>query len=254
MKELNEFKKFTRLLAEESGKIIKTYFYENVKVETKIDGSPVTIADKKAEEIIRKLIEKNFPTHGIIGEEFGTKETSSEFTWVLDPIDGTKSFVRKMITFGTQIALLENGKPIIGVINQPVLGEFLIGDNSRCELNGVKTSVNNCASLEDALLLTTDHLNVYKYKDGNKFEKLIRRVKLYRTWGNAYGYYLLAAGFADIMIDPIMSPWDSLPLIPIIRGAGGVITDYEGRDPVEGNSIIAASAEIHSAVIEALNN
>ncbi len=251
--ELKEFKKFAEHLALESGRVIKPYFFSDLSVQTKDDSTPVTAADRKAEELIRNLIEKHFPNHGIIGEEFGKKETGSEYTWVLDPIDGTKSFIAKMITFGTLIALLKNGKPVLGVINQPVLEELLIGDNFTCELNGIKTTVRQCDSLNKALLLTTDHLNVYKYKNGKKFEKLIREVRLYRTWGNSYGYYLLATGRADAMIDPIMSPWDLLPLIPIIKGAGGIITDYEGRDPVKGDSTIAAAPGIHGKIIQILN-
>ncbi len=253
MRNFTEMKAFFKTLAEESGKIIKKYFFEDVNVEIKADETPVTIADKKAEEVIRSLIEKHFPEDGIIGEEFGEKKATSEYVWILDPIDGTKSFFRKMITFGTLIGLLKNGEPVIGAINQPVLDYFLIGDNEVAELNGKRTFVRNCSSLENATLLTTDHLNVYKYKNGENFEKLIRSVKLYRTWGNAYAYLLLSTGNADAMIDPIMSPWDSLPLIPIVKGAGGVITDYEGSNPVKGNSIVTSSKEIHKQIIEILN-
>ncbi len=219
----------------------------------KKDDSPVTIADKKAEEVIRNLISKEFPGHGILGEEFGEENIESEYKWVIDPIDGTKSFIHGMITFGTLIGLLKNGKPVLGVINQPVINEFLIGDNESAELNGEKTTVRKIKNLEEALLLTTDHLNVEKYQNIEKFNKLIHSVKLYRTWGNCFGYYLLATGFADIMIDPIMSVWDTVALIPIIKGAGGVISDYHGQDPMKGESIIAASPDLHKRVIEILN-
>ncbi|MFI5236464.1 MAG: inositol monophosphatase family protein, partial [Ignavibacteriales bacterium] len=108
--------------------------------------------------------------------------------------------------------------------------------------------------LNYAVLLTTDHLNIEKYQSIDKFNNLIKKVKLYRNWGDCYGYYLLATGYADIMIDPIMSPWDLLPLIPIIKGAGGIITDYHGKNPIEGKSAVAASKQIHSKVISILNN
>ena len=253
MKELNEFKEFTKLLADESGKIIRSYFRTGVAVESKSDESPVTIADKKGEEVMRSLIEKHYPEHGILGEEFGEVNPEAEYKWILDPIDGTKSFICGALSFGTLIALLRNGEPVLGVINQPVLDEFLIGDNRSAEINGVLTKVRECGRLSDAVLLTTDHLNVGEFRDGEKFEKLINKVKLYRNWGDCYGYYLLATGYADVMIDPIMSVWDSMALIPVIKGAGGIITDYQGKDAVKGNSIIAAARGIHSEVIEELN-
>ncbi len=253
LSEITELKEFIGLLADASGKIIRKYFRTELNIESKSDKSPVTIADKNAEEEMRSLIEKNFPEHGILGEEFGEVNPDAEYKWILDPIDGTKSFICGTVTFGTLIALLKNGKPIIGAINQPVLNEFLIGDNETAELNGRKVGVRKCESLSEAVFLTTDHLNIAEYQNIDKFEQLMKSVKLYRNWGDCYGYYLLATGYADIMIDPIMSVWDSMALIPVVRGAGGVITDYKGGDPVTGNSIIAAAPEIHSLIVELLN-
>ncbi|MDR3667245.1 MAG: histidinol-phosphatase [Ignavibacteriaceae bacterium] len=254
MDDLKEYSLFAQKLAEISGKIIKSYFRSNISIDTKPDRSPVTIADKKAEELMRNLIMNNFPEHGIIGEEFGIHNENAEYQWILDPIDGTKSFICGAISFGTLIALAKNGKPILGVINQPVLNQFLIGDNNYAWLNGTAVNVRKKNRLSNSVLLTTDHLDIQKYQDIDKFNDLINRVKLYRNWGDCYGYYLIATGFADIMIDPIMSIWDSMALIPVIRGAGGTITDYHGNDPVLGNSIIAsASAEVHKEVIKILN-
>lgn len=253
MTELNEMKKFGRMLAEESGKIIRGYFRNEVGIETKSDDTPVTVADKQAEHKMRELIMKEFPGHGILGEEFGDYQPDAEYRWVLDPIDGTKSFVCGTVTFGTLIALLKNGIPVMGIINQPVLNEFLIGDNNSAELNGKPVKVRKCDDISEAVLLTTDHLNIEKYQGLKGFEKLIRSTKLYRNWGDCYGYYLLATGYADIMIDPIMSPWDMLALIPIIKGAGGTITDYQGNDAVTGKSIVATGGKIHSRVISLLN-
>ncbi|MBM4175960.1 MAG: histidinol-phosphatase [Ignavibacteria bacterium] len=254
MNDLLEFKSFAKLLAEESGKIIKNYFRKSFAIENKFDESPVTIADKKAEESMRNLIMNEFPEHGILGEEFGEHNPDAEYRWILDPIDGTRSFICGTVTFGTLIALVKNNQPIFGVINQPILNEFLIGDNNSAELNGEKVCIRNCMSLSDAVLLTTDHLNVGKYQSMDRFENLIRNVKLYRNWGDCYGYYLLATGYADIMIDPIMSVWDTMAIIPIIRGAKGIITDYNGNDPSKGNSIVAASSGIHSKVLEILGS
>jgi myo-inositol-1(or 4)-monophosphatase len=254
MNELNEYKIFSKKLAEVSAGVIRQYFRTKIFVESKGDNSPVTIADKKSEEVMRELIIKHYPDHGIIGEEFGITNQGAKYTWVLDPIDGTKSFICGAYSFGTLIALLKDGKPILGVINHPILNDFLIGDNVETKINGEKTLIKYCTKMSNAVLLTTDHLNIEKYQNIDKFNQLIKKVKLYRNWGDCYGYYLLATGFADIMIDPIMSSWDLLSLIPIIRGAGGVITDYNGKDPVKGNSIVAASTVIHTEVISILNS
>lgn len=251
---VNEINPFLKLLSNESASIIKKYFRSIINVEDKADLSPVTIADKLAEEKMRELILKEFPNHGIIGEEFGNYNSDAEYVWVLDPIDGTKSFISGALSFGTLIALLKNGSPIIGVINHPILDEFLIGDNYQSKLNGQIVQVKQSTDLSEATLLTTDHLYIGKFKNQNRFDELIKKVKLYRNWGDCYGYYLLATGFADIMIDPIMSVWDAMALIPIVKGAGGVITDYEGNDAVKGDSIIAATPQLHSMVINILNN
>lgn len=250
---MNELKGFVELLAKESGKIIASYFRKDFQIEHKADETPVTIADKKAEELMRSLIEKHYPEHGILGEEFGEINPDAEYKWILDPIDGTKSFICGTVTFGTLIALLKNGEPIIGAINQPVLKEFLIGDNSTTLLNNEKVTVREQTDISEAVLLTTDHFNVHNYQDGGLFDELAQKVKLYRNWGDSYGYYLVATGYADIMIDPIMSVWDTMALIPVIRGAGAVITDYQGNNPVTGNSIIAATKGLHEKVVNLLN-
>lgn len=252
MSEIQEFKSFAEHLAHESGKIIRNYFRTEIKIDSKEDSSPVTIADKKSEEIMRSEILKNFPDHGIIGEEFEDHNKNAEYKWILDPIDGTISFICGSITFGTLIALTKNDKPILGVINQPILNEFLIGDNSSCLLNGKPVFVRNCSDLSNAVLLSTDYLNIEKYQDIKKFNELLKKVKVFRGWGDCYGYYLVATGYADIMIDPIMNMWDIMPLIPIIKGAGGVITDFKGNPPEKSNSIIASSKDLHGKVLEIL--
>jgi len=251
---IKELTPFLKLLSDESASIIRRYFRTSISVENKLDLSPVTIADKLAEEKMRTLIQKEFPSHGIIGEEFGSENSDAEYVWVLDPIDGTKSFISGALSFGTLVALLKNGKPIIGVINHPILNELLVGDNQSCLLNGSKTQIRNCPKISEATLLTTEHFNIGKYQNQKKFDELVNKVKLYRNWGDCYGYYLLATGYADLMIDPIMSIWDSMALIPIINGADGMITDYQGNDPIIGNSIVASNKYIHLDVIKILNS
>jgi histidinol-phosphatase len=252
--EILEFSNFCKLLTKESGNNIRKYFRNYVNVETKSDTTPVTIADKTTEEKLRELIMKEYPEHGILGEEFGPHNSDAEYQWVLDPIDGTKNFVCGAVIFGTLIALLKNGEPVLGVFHQPILNELLIGNNKTTYLNDVLVNVKDVSTIKEAVLLTSDHLNVKEYQDLSKYENLMRRVKFYSPVGDCYGYYLVASGFAQIMIDPIMSVWDTMALIPIIKGAGGIITDYQGGNPVEGNSIIAATPNIHLEVVKILNN
>jgi histidinol phosphatase-like enzyme (inositol monophosphatase family) len=260
MSEIENIKYFSRNLAVESAKIINSYFRTDINIDIKSDLTPVTIADIKSEEKMRELIMKEFPEHGILGEEFGEYNPDAEFKWILDPIDGTKSFICGVPLFGTLIALTQNGNPIIGAINHPVINEFLIGDNTITKLyhgddqEGKITRVRDCPDISNAVLLSTDHLDNYKYRTGKNFESLIDKIKLYRTWGDCYGYYLVATGFADIMVDPIMSVWDTMALIPVIRGAGGMITDYYGNDPAAGDSIVACSKILHTTVLKTLNN
>lgn len=250
---MKELKEFCKVLADESAKIINNYFRNDYSVETKDDQSPVTIADKKAEEVMRELIMKSYPEHGIIGEEFGKHNENAEYTWILDPIDGTKSFILGTPLFGTLIALTKDDKPILGVINHSVLNQYLIGDNDTAVLNGEEVKVRECKDVEDAVLITSDHKLVSDYQDGKKFDELVSKVNIYRGFGDCYGYYLLATGYADIMVDPIMSIWDITAVIPVIEGAGGKITNWHGETAVKSNSCIATAGKIHEDVISILN-
>ena len=253
MTHLKELIPFTHTLADASAQVIKRYFRTQITVERKSDASPVTVADKQAEEVIRELIMKEFPDHGIIGEEWGTHQPDAEYVWVLDPIDGTKNFVTGSFLFGTLIALMFQGHPVLGVIHHPLLDQFLVGTEGQAWLNGQTVSVRPCAQIEDATMLVSSHWTPHRYQNGAAFDSLARRVRLYRTWGDCHGYYLVATGFADIMVDPIMAIWDAMALIPIIQGAGGRITDYQGYDPVGGSGIIATGGDIHDQVVRLLN-
>lgn len=240
-------------LAQRSGDFIRPHFASpGLAVEIKADDSPVTAADRGAEELLRALIAKKFPEHGIVGEEFGCERADAEWVWVLDPIDGTKSFISGVPLWGTLIALKHRGQPVLGAIHQPILNQLMIGDGARTTLNERAVQVRNVARFEEATILTSDLLNPAKYQNGAAYDALISRARLTRTWGDCYGYLLLAAGWADVMLDPIMNPWDIQALIPIVRGAGGVITDWRGGDPVEADSIVAAAPALHALVIAAL--
>ena len=253
MNYIKDFGNFCEFLSKESASIIRKYFRKKVTIENKSDNSPVTIADRLVEEKLRTLIHQEFPEHGIIGEEFGNENEKAEFTWVLDPIDGTKSFISGTLSFGTLIALLYKKKPVLGVIHHPIMDEFLIGDNRKTLLNKEIVKIRKLQKISQATLLTTDHRDIKQYQKSEYFEKLMKQVKIYRTWGDCYGYYLLATGYADIMIDPIMSFWDIMALIPIVQGAGGIITDYQGGKAELGKSIVAASQQLHSQVIKTIN-
>ena len=244
---------FAKTLADASAAVIRQYFRTDYIVENKADDSPVTIADRKAEEIMRELIAKRFPDHGILGEEHGHHQPDAEYQWVLDPIDGTKAFVSHSYLFGTLIALLKEGRPILGVINHPLLNDFLVGMDGQSWLNGRRVHVRPCRRVEDAILLSSTTAMVHSYQNGPAFDALAGRVQRHNTWGDCHGYYVVAVGGADIMADPIMNPWDLMALIPIIEGAGGVITDWQGNDAVRGASIVATAGTIHEEVIRLLN-
>ena len=252
--ELKEFTDFVCILAEKSGDVIKPYFAQaSVAVEIKEDRTIVTQADREAETVMRELIRKSYPQHGILGEEFGRENTSAEFVWTLDPIDGTISFARGCPLFGTLIGLLHGGKPILGAINHPVLNQLCIGNNTETTLNGRTVRLRGTDHLSEAMLLTTDVASIGNPRRKG-FEKLLKRTRLYRTWGDCYGYLLVASGGADIMLDPVMNPWDILPLVPIIQGANGVITTWSGTAASQGDSCVAANKILHSQVLEILNS
>jgi histidinol phosphatase-like enzyme (inositol monophosphatase family) len=256
--DLTPYRDFLVELAQRSGDLIRPYFGADaatLAVELKADETIVTRADREAEALMRELITRRFPEHGIIGEEYGTERPDAEFVWSLDPIDGTISFASASPLFGTQVALLHSGVPILGAINQPVLRQLCIGNGKVATLNGIPARVRGSRPLSEATLLTTDILRVPKHYDGAAFDALMRGVKLVRTWGDCYGYLLLASGHADIMGDPGMHHlWDVAPLVPVIRGAGGVITDWQGNDVLGLNSVLTTtSPALHAEVVRTLN-
>jgi histidinol phosphatase-like enzyme (inositol monophosphatase family) len=254
MQDSCELRDFVAHLAQQSGLVINQYFgtLTAAAIEKKSDNTPVTIADKKAEECIRACIRKEFPSHGILGEEFGHERPDAEYCWVIDPIDGTKAFIHQVPLFTTLIALLKNGLPILGCIHQPTTQQLCIGDSSGTTHNGRPVRVRECASIAEASLMATTIRDVEKYHSRAGFDRLCAQAKFFRTWGDGYGYLLVACGAADVMLDAIMNPWDILPVIPVIEGAGGTITNWQGASAVGSNSAVAAGPTIHSQVIECL--
>jgi myo-inositol-1(or 4)-monophosphatase len=260
---LQPFLDFTQELAHESARVILPYYGHECELEWKADDSPVTIADREAERVMRGLIEKRFPDHGIIGEEMGNDRPDAEWVWILDPIDGTKSFISGVPLFGTLIGLLHDGKPVVGCINQPVLNQLLIGDNARTTLNGKPVRARSTPTLKAATVLTTDPLRPHQCRDGRAYDRVACAAGMLRTWGDCYGYLLVSCGFADVMLDPRMASWDLLPLLPCVRGAGALVSDWNGNEIAPLNpdapeaksySCVAAVPELHTLVVEMLNS
>jgi len=248
-----EFVPFALELAAVAAAVIRPWFLSGVTVLDKADATPVTVADRRAEEVMRALIQQRYPDHGILGEEFGEHRPQARYRWVLDPIDGTRAFISHCDLFGTLIALQRDGRPLLGVIASPLSGRVLVGTGDQTRLqDGRPMRVRDCTRIEDATVLTTDHFNVARHRDGPAFEAMVRRARLYRTWGDCQGYALVATGGADVMLDPVLSPWDLMALIPVMEGAGGRITDWMGGDPVGADSIVATGGALHDAVIAAL--
>lgn len=238
----------------ESGKLISHYYEKrSFSIEQKPNFTPVTVADKEAEQLMRRMIEKRFPDHGIIGEEYGNTNEDAEYVWVLDPIDGTIAFIHGVPLFVTLIALLKNGQPILGGIHQPIAKLYCEGDNHNAWLNTQPIKVRSPKSTKDATLLCTDIIKIGQLHNKKGFDALLNQVTLFRTWGDGFGYLLLASGRADIMVDARMAPWDILPVIPVVRGAGAKITTFTGQDPVTGTSAVAAHPQIFDEVHNILN-
>jgi len=254
-----DFSSFVDQLASVSGDTILPFFRTSLGVENKGGPGtfdPVTAADRAAETAMRTLIRQSFPDHGIIGEEFGNERTEAEYCWVLDPIDGTKSFIAGMPAWGTLIALTRGGEPVYGMMHQPFTRERFTGDNNAARYRGPAGDralrVRRCDKLGDAMLMTTSPL-LMKAADRAAFGQVEQAVKLSRYGGDCYAYCMLAAGHVDLVIETELKPYDVLPLVPIIAGAGGVVTTWEGSAPHAGGRIIAAGDKrVHAAAMEVL--
>ena len=248
----NEFIEFIVHLCQEAAEEILPHYGPDVEIERKSDATPVTLADRNAEKRIREIIAKRYPKHGIIGEEYGRERDDAEFVWVLDPIDGTKSFISGVPLFGTLIALLYNGKPVIGAVNQPMLKQLLIGDCTQTTLNGRPVSGREPCPLEKATLCTTDPIRSALWQNNAAWSELPPKTALYRSWGDAGGYILLCTGYIDIMCDPSMEIWDCAAVIPCLLGAGFTVTGWNGGDAFDECSIIAAKNLLHKEVMKTL--
>jgi len=254
-----DFAAFVDELATVSGETILPFFRTALSIEDKGRGGsfdPVTAADHAAETAMRTLIRRSFPGHGIIGEEYGEERPTAEYVWVLDPIDGTKSFISGMPAWGTLIALMRSGKPVYGMMHQPFIGERFSGDGATARYRGPAGEralmVRPCEQLSDVILYTTSPL-LMNSNDRAAFARVENAVKLSRYGGDCYAYCMLAAGHVDLVIETEIKPYDIVPLIPIITGAGGVVTSWSGDAATDGGRIIAAGDKrVHAAAMKLL--
>ncbi|MFO1187251.1 MAG: histidinol-phosphatase [Alphaproteobacteria bacterium] len=259
-----ELLKFAGALADAAAKVTLSHFRMPLAVDNKRAGGfdPVTAADRGAEDAIRRLIEDHHPEHGILGEEAGHRSGQSELTWVIDPIDGTRAFITGSPLWGTLIALNDGERAVIGLLDQPFLKERFWGVSLPTwrEAGIVSSSGRSalttraCARLADAVLSTTT-IEMFQGAERRAFEGLMGRARLTRFGGDCYQYGLLALGFMDLVVETSLAPYDIQALIPIIEGAGGAVTDWQGRAADQGGSIVAAGdPRTHAVALEVLND
>jgi histidinol phosphatase-like enzyme (inositol monophosphatase family) len=233
--------------------ILPHYNNSNLQVEMKADHTPVTIADRRAEEVMRTFLDRECPDHGVIGEEFPPLRENAEYTWILDPIDGTKTFAAGCPLFGTLIGLRHREQAVWGAIHLPALNLLYIGNNSEAWLNGVPCSIRNTENLRNCCLLTTDPKAPSKYHSPEGWQSLLNTTGMYRTWGDCFGYTLIASGGADIMCDPTLNLWDLVALLPVLRGAGAAVCDWQGKPADTATSLIAAHPQHIAQIVSLLN-
>jgi histidinol phosphatase-like enzyme (inositol monophosphatase family) len=230
-------------LARLAGERAYRHYKTHLPVELKADGSPVTAADREAEQAAREWIERRFPEDGILGEELGTVRPEAKRRWLIDPIDGTKTFVRGVPLWGSIIAVAEGESVRAGAIYFPALGEVVVAaPGAGCWWNGIECGVSRVADLSRATVLTTDPRFGGDLERREAWDRLATRAAVSRSWGDCYGYLLVATGRAEVMVDPVLSPWDSAALQPIVEEAGGVITDWSGARTAFGGSAVATNS------------
>jgi myo-inositol-1(or 4)-monophosphatase len=254
---------FAHRLADTAGAIIRPYFRQAIAVDDKgaekggaAEGGffdPVTEADKGAERAVRAVIERERPQDGILGEEYGERPGTSGRRWVLDPVDGTRAFINGRHEWGSLIALEEEGKPVLGLIDQPVLGERFVGANGKAFLGGAPIRVRGCARIADAVLCCTHPYAYFDAAEQAAFRRVSDAVRMSRFGGDCYVFAMLAMGFCDTIVESSFHRWDVAALIPLVEGAGGVITDWKGGDPSAGGQCVASGdARTHDAVLRLL--
>lgn len=254
--DLASFVRLAERLADESGTIVRRHFRSGLTVDDKDDLSPVTIADRESEAAMRRIIEAEFPDHGIIGEEYGEKNPDAPYVWVLDPIDGTKSFITGKPLYGTLIALMREGRAAVGIINHPSLNERWVGALGRPTLfNGRPVKSRAAAGLGQAVLYTTSPYMFKSPESAAAYERVRRAVKLAMFGGDCFAYALVASGWADLVIEEGLKVYDFCALIPVLEGAGGLITDWRGSAlslESDGRVIAAGDRRAHAQALALL--
>lgn len=231
--------------------VIMPLYESALTVELKADRTPVTVADKRAEEAIRSFLQRECPSHGILGEEFGETAGDGRHRWVLDPIDGTKSFIHHVPLFGTLIALERDGEPVVGVIACHAVGETVAAAKGEgAWLNGRRASVSTVAPVAEATVSMTSATRV-DAEHPKAWQALATGARMIRTWGDCYGYLAVAAGRVEAMLDPEMNIWDAAALYPVITEAGGRMTTWRGEDRV-GDSVAASNGLVHDELLRIL--
>jgi histidinol phosphatase-like enzyme (inositol monophosphatase family) len=239
-------------MAWKAGKITTRYFQTGVVTDRKADNSPVTIADRETERYLRAAILERYPAHAVLGEEDGLSgNEGAEWRWILDPIDGTKSFIHGMPLYGVMIGITHKDRPVVGVVNIPALGEIVYAAQGLgCWWNGRACQVSAVKTLNEGLLLTTCATRYDRYDKQAAYDKLVDEARLFRTWGDCYGYLMVATGRAEMMMDPVMNIWDAAALLPILQEAGGTFTDWHGEARIDGGNGIATNGLIFEEVMQ----
>ena len=251
--EREQLLEFAVRLARDAGNITTRHFKGSFTIERKADNSFVTAADREAERYLRATIEAAFPNDAILGEEEGQKVGRSSRCWIIDPIDGTYSFVHGVPLYAVLIGLEVENDPVIGVVNLPALNEVVYAAKGvGCFWNGARASVSQTQSLNEALLLSTDFRASEQYGFGPATDLLQQQAKTCRTWGDAYGHVLIATGRADVMLDPVMNVWDCAALLPILEEAGGTFTDWRGEKTIHGGNAISTNGLLFEAVMQTI--
>jgi histidinol phosphatase-like enzyme (inositol monophosphatase family) len=230
------------------GRRTLAYFNADLTVDRKRDGSPVTEADREAEAVMRGVIGRAFPDHAILGEEEGETAGAGPCRWIIDPLDGTRTFVRGVPLYGTLVGVELGGEPVVGVIYLPALDELVAAARGEgCTWNGRPCRVSSVSQLEQGLLAVTDE-RVARGRAGG-FDRLAARTELQRTWADCYGYVLVATGRAEVAVDPVMEVWDCAALLPVVEEAGGRFTDWKGERTIRGRDAVATNGLLHDEVL-----
>ncbi|WP_349608601.1 histidinol-phosphatase [Cupriavidus sp. DF5525] len=251
-----EFLAFAGRLADAASAVTLAYFRAAFDVvdkgSTRFD--PVTAADREAERAMRELIRSTYPSHGILGEEEQGIAGTDPFSWVLDPIDGTRAFITGLPLWGTLIALNDGQRPALGIMDQPFTRERFSGDGSNAWLNGKPLRVRPCASLAEAKLICTTPDMFETGEQWDAFQRVARAARMQRYGGDCYGYCMVAAGHVDAVVEAGLQPYDVQALIPIVEGAGGILTSWTGGDPQHGGAVVACGdARVHREILRLLN-